>query len=222
MDFQLTHTFRNISVALVMQAYCSKFFYSSAVHYSEGSVRKTYDSGYADSVLLPLLSTESIDCISSGSQHTRLGKTEIVSMFIPSRKSLDVCVAPTNLEYINCGKCWKCCRTELSLDISGKLQYYSGVFPLPEFYILRDLYVGLVLSSNEPLLKELAIQIKKRDYPVSTLPKIISYLPNKLLNILLNEATWNSYVSKRQLAFILMKRTVKYLVGPTKYNPPSW
>lgn len=222
MDFELTHTFRNASVALAMQAYCSKFLYSSAVHYTDVSFRQLESSAYLDPVLLPLLSTESIDCISSGSQHTRFGKTEIVSTFMQSQKSLDVCVVPTDSNFINCSRCWKCLRTELSLDILGKLQYYDRVFSLPDFYTLRDLYVGVVLSSNEPLMKEIATQIKNRDYPISTLSYIIAHLPNKFTNFLMNEATWYPGASKRQLAFILMKRTVKYLVGPTKYNPPRW
>ena len=122
MDFQLTHTIRNVAVALVFQKSCAKYLYSAAVHYRNARVQPTYDMGYADAIGVPLLSTETTDCISAGGQFTRFRKTEIISFCEHTFRSLDVCIAPRRATKINCSKCWKCLRTQLSLEVIGALR----------------------------------------------------------------------------------------------------
>ncbi|MEB0136930.1 hypothetical protein QN362_16460 [Actimicrobium sp. CCC2.4] len=182
MDFQLTHTIRNVSVALLLQKGCSKYLYSSAVHYTDGSVRGTHDMGYADAVTLNLFSTETTECISSGGQYTRFRKTEIIADCLIAQKSLDVCVAPQNAAKINCSTCWKCLRTQLSLEIVGKLAEYSDVFEIDKYRSMRFIFICNVLTSSASLSIEIKLAMKKHGFAVPVRAKIVAFLlSNKMI-----------------------------------------
>ena len=166
MDFQRTHTIRNLAVALLFQKLAAKYFYSSTVHFRDCRVRPTYDIGYADAIGVPLLSTESMACMSNGSQHTRFGKTEVVATEPTSFAALDVCVMPPVGAGTNCSKCWKCLRTELTLEVIGALSNYGTAFDLAIYRKLRWIYICEVLRSKEPLLREIRAGMRSYDYKV--------------------------------------------------------
>jgi hypothetical protein len=176
MDFQLTHTIRNISVALLFQNSCGKFLYSSAVHYKDVYVGPTYDIGHADPITLPLLSTETTECISASSQYKRHRRTEIVSSYHPTYRSLDVCIAPRRAAKINCSKCWKCMRTQLSLDVIGALRKYDQVFEHSTYLRFRSLYIAIVRRSKDPLLREIREAIVTKGFTVPFSSKLMSFL----------------------------------------------
>jgi hypothetical protein len=46
----------------------------------------------------------------------------------------------------NCGKCWKCARQQLTLELMGKLEKYSEVFDLPYYHQNRTRLIGQVLA----------------------------------------------------------------------------
>jgi hypothetical protein len=188
MDFQLTHTLRNTAVALLFQKSCGKFLYSSAVHYRNSYVRPTYDMGYGDAIGVPLLSTETTECISSGGQHTRVEKTEIISNMELTYRTLDVCVDPAHARKINCSKCWKCLRTEFTLEIIGVLDRYKDAFDLAVYNKYRWMYICYVLGSDEALLNEIKDEITKKNYEVPRSAKIVAKLvPNRIIDIILQE-----------------------------------
>jgi hypothetical protein len=164
MKFQLTHTLRNISVALLFQKSCGKFLYSSAVHYRDSYVANTYDMTYADAIGVPLLSTETTECISSGGQHSRFEKIEIISRFAETYESLDVCVAPLMAERTNCSRCPKCLRTQATLDVIGALDRYRNAFDLATYARLKWLYLAKIMVSKEPLEREIAESFGKYDF----------------------------------------------------------
>lgn len=156
LNFQLTHTMRNTAVALVLQKACGKFLYSSSGHYRETRVGPGKGTGYVDNITLPMLSTETTDCISTGSQYTRFEKTQMIAPMPLARKALDVCVEPRAAKSkINCSRCWKCLRTGLALEMIGALPAFSTVFDIESCCRLRNIYLLKVLTSKDPLLQEL-------------------------------------------------------------------
>lgn len=182
-DFQLTHTIRNVSVALLLQKGCGKYLYSSAVHYTDGFVRETHDMGYADAVTLNLFSTETTECISSGGQYTRFQKTELIADCLIAQKSLDVCVAPQNAVKINCSTCWKCLRTQLTLEIIGKLDGFNDVFEVDKYMKMRFIFICNVLTSNVPLSVEIKSTMTKRGFSVPVRARIVAFLlSNKVID----------------------------------------
>ena len=166
MKFQKTHTLRNVAVALLLQNGFRRFLYSSTFQYGETKIAPSYDMAYLDSVILPLLGTEKLDCVLTGAQHSRVNKTALVSRIEASRRYLDVCVHIAPVGMLNCGLCWKCMRTELTFDALGVLAGYSTVFPLDEFKRFRKLYLVEVLTSKDPLVKEIRSLIKQTNYSV--------------------------------------------------------
>lgn len=192
-DFQLTHTLRNVAVALLFQKACAKFLYSSAVHYRDSYVKETHDMGYADAIGIPLLSTETTECISSGSQYSRFEKTEIISSAEETYKALDVCNGPQlGTHDINCSKCSKCLRTELSLEVIGSLAKYDAVFDLYTYRKFRWLHICHVMGSHSVLLKEIKDGIKRHNFRVPRSARLVAAIvPNKLIYLILDVWGWS-------------------------------
>jgi hypothetical protein len=185
-DFQLTHTLRNTAVALLFQKSCGKFLYSSAVHYRDSFVKPTSHIEFGDAIGVPLLSTETTECISSGSQHTRVEKIKIISSVELTHKALDVCVDPAHASKVNCSKCWKCLRTELTLEVLGTLDHYKGAFDLDVYNKFRWLYLCHVLGSKEPLIREIREEMANRNFEIPVSVRMAAQLvPHKIIDMLL-------------------------------------
>ncbi len=165
-SFQQTHTPRNSSVPLLLQSGIGKFLYASTVPFANVGVREAYDLSVCDPISLPVLSTTAVEMRSSGSQYTRVEKTLRVAEVPESHSSLDVCVSPDGDP--NCSVCWKCMRTELTLDIAGLLHRYSSVFDIPKYQAARRRYIPSILLSRDPLLKEVVAFAGQRDYKLPT------------------------------------------------------
>lgn len=137
LGFQQTHTFRNSSVALLLQEGVQSYMYASTFNYLESFVGPTYDTAYSDNITLPLLSTNNFDAFYLGSEYTRLEKTLRVAEISESYTTLDICMNPNNNSgYTNCSMCWKCLRTLVTLEIAGYLGNYSNVFDLKIYKII--------------------------------------------------------------------------------------
>ena len=185
MDFQLTHTLRNVAVALLFHNFAAKYLYSSTVHFCDCSARPTYDIGYADAIGVPLLSTESMECISSGSRHTRFAKTKLVAANPASFATLDVCVMPPVGGRTNCSTCWKCLRTELTLEVIGALPNYATAFDLDAYRRLRWIYLCEVLRSRQPLLQEIRAGMQSHGYKVPASARVAAaILPGNVFDVL--------------------------------------
>ncbi len=83
----------------------------------------TYPKWGSHPRLDPLLSTESLKMIHHGSQENRVSKLESISQAPESYERLRVCWIQ-DLGLKNCGKCEKCIRTMVALDILEALPYY--------------------------------------------------------------------------------------------------
>ena len=166
--FQLTHTLRNTAVALSMQNAFSKFLYSSGYPLAETKLGPDYNMSRLDPVILPLLSTERLECMASGGQHTRVEKTRRVIEIEESRSYLDVCVCPQKAPagVSNCGICWKCIRTATTLKVFGRLEEYGRIFDLKTFRCVENLYLIEVMGGKSPFSKEIRSLIAEKKFPV--------------------------------------------------------
>lgn len=164
LHFQQTHTLRNASVALVLQGGIGRFMYASGYNYSQAWVGISHDTAHVDTILLPLLSTESLDAFSVGAEYTRVEKTLRVAEIEESHGTLDVCVGQNTSEYTNCSICGKCLRTLATLDIAGHLEEYSSQFDMDAYRRRRYKYFATLLSSRDPLLREIVHFARAREY----------------------------------------------------------
>jgi hypothetical protein len=169
--FQQTHTLRNVSVALLLQKGIGRYMYASTYKYTDVFVGASYDTAYSDPIILPLLSTDTLDVFSVGSQYSRIEKTLRVAEIPDSYKLLDVCTDSRNLSsYINCSKCEKCLRTLATLDIAGYLERYSDSFDLNVYKSHRDAYFETLFVEQAPLSQEIVQFAEERNYkfPISS------------------------------------------------------
>lgn len=155
MDFQKTHTARNASTAHLLTSISDTFYYSSADTYDYAGVFPTYSMAYADTIILPLLSNDSMTLRSTGSAYSRAEKTQEILTIPRIGERLDVCVNHRHEgEKINCGTCWKCCRTELTLEAFGVLDQFEPVFDLEAYARRRSRYIHEISLSHKPIEHE--------------------------------------------------------------------
>lgn len=165
LGIQATHTLRNASVALSLQQGIGRFLYASTFRYTDAHIGPTYDIAYGDPIVLPLLSTESLDALSVGSEYSRVGKTLRVADTPHSYTALDVCAnARHEGRFTNCSTCWKCLRTLATLEIAGRLESYATVFDLEAYRRRRVEYFARLLGSRDPLLREIIAFAREREF----------------------------------------------------------
>ena len=138
-DFVKMHSALNASVPLVLQKQFQRYYYASAYRFADCGVNRTDDLAHFDPFAFHLLSTEGLDCVSTGCQMSRVEKTELVAAYKPSHRYLSVCVDPA-FEGKNCSICFKCSRTILTLELLGIADRYKDVFDLEKFGKIRNRY----------------------------------------------------------------------------------
>jgi len=139
-EFVKTYITLNASVPLVLQNHFRMYFYASSYKNEDCGVNNTDIVGRFDPIAFHMFSTETLDCISTGSQLSRVEKTRLVADYEMSHRFLNVCVDPS-AEGRNCSTCVKCCRTLLTLDVFGLAERYSEVFDLKRFGQVRRRYI---------------------------------------------------------------------------------
>ena len=139
-DFIRMHPTLNASIPLVLQNQFHRYFYASTYKYADCGVNKTDDIARFDPMAFHLLSTEGLDCVSTGCQMSRVEKTRLVASYEASRRHLNVCVDPA-FEGRNCSVCFKCARTLLTLELLGCADAYQDVFDLNKFRQIRMKYL---------------------------------------------------------------------------------
>lgn len=150
------HTLWNSSIALALQGRVSKFYYSSAYSYPSLHFGAADEVAFIDSELLRLLSTSSIQLCSVGSEYSRVEKTRRSRRLAQSRRFLNVCVNPDRSQYDkNCGRCEKCMRTLLTLDLTGGAEEFGEAFDLPAWRLRRSEYIAGLWFRNDPFSQEL-------------------------------------------------------------------
>lgn len=122
--FLFSHTFRNLSCVLATQKMWGNYYYSSA---GEGILCLpgfTKTGGQYDTLTLPNISLKNLRFYSGGLTLGRIEKTDLISDYEYVRRFLNVCSYETE----NCGRCSKCIRTLLTLDILGKIDLFREAF----------------------------------------------------------------------------------------------
>lgn len=133
MNHQQTYTIRAVSCILNLQK-LFRYYYYAATHRFDYYEITDKDMAYYEILLLSMLSTESTTFFSAVSQFTRVERTELITKYDSSFEFLNVCVSPENsMDGSNCSICYKCMRTQLTLDILGKLDLYDKVFDLEKY-----------------------------------------------------------------------------------------
>lgn len=135
MDFESTHTFRNLSIVFSLQKLFKNYYYSSGVNIEDFKISEK-DSASYDIYIMHLLSNQNVKFYSSGASLTRLEKTKSVAKYELSYNNLNVCFK----DDYNCGKCEKCIRTMYEFYSANNLEKYKNVFNLDEFYNNRNWY----------------------------------------------------------------------------------
>jgi hypothetical protein len=139
-NYLATFTFRFFGTVLALQKLFGKYYWSSGHTFSQFNLTID-DIAYFDLLSVQCVSNENTTFYSTGSEITRLEKTEYISDFAVTYKFLNVCW----VHLYNCNKCDKCRRTMLGLYALGKLDIYGAVFDVNYFYQNRDEYLGHML-----------------------------------------------------------------------------
>ena len=122
------------SCLLSLQNAIRRYYVPSSREYSEIKGPWHYDlAGFADSYLVPLMQTERTELIIDGCQHRRVDKTKNIADWNIAQKYLNVCLLQKETDSTNCGKCSKCLRTLLALEILGKLDDFANVFDIEAY-----------------------------------------------------------------------------------------
>lgn len=163
MNFLQTNTLRNISFILNLQKLFKNYYLGSKNRFDVLKLNAKDNQDY-DTLLLNLLSTESTTLYSAVAQLKRTERTELISNFPDTYNHLDVCTNPGGTsKKINCSKCDKCLRTQLTLDVLGRLEHYNSVFDLKEFYKRKNDFIGKIIATrNDPFSRDIYDLIKEK------------------------------------------------------------
>ena len=122
-----TAVYRNCAMALSMQGLFSVYYNSSGGWPGYFDLTLTEGSQHYEALLCQCLSTESLTFILSD-YVTHAEKTMAIADNKLAQKYLDVCFC-----FNSCGKCSKCIRTLVTLDIIGKVDQFCEIFDVDDF-----------------------------------------------------------------------------------------
>ncbi len=108
--------------ALASVAHALEKRYCRALIASSGGYHETFPHGNHPA-LMPLLSSRGTRIVQSGATFKRVSKIEWISRSEAARRSLHVCFHLSSER--NCGRCLKCFRTMLTLDLLGVLDKFK-------------------------------------------------------------------------------------------------
>ena len=180
---------RTISCVLALQKLFGKYVYATS--YSvEQFFFSPKDESHMETTFVPLLGTESTEVILTPPAMTRVEKTAYLSKHALTYRYLDVCWAE-QMKYCvdnnptladtktkqNCGRCIKCLRTLLTLDILGEIDKYKDIFDLDAYYQRKKWFICMTArrSESDIFSQELVDLIKSKNYPIPFMAKVHCY-----------------------------------------------
>jgi len=131
-------TLATVSAVMFLQRGIRRYYVASSGHTYRQLWKFLGDGGRPDAIerinmmLLPWLSTETLDLVDDGNRFDRSDKTEMIAGWPPVAKYLNVCYGHDTLD-TNCSVCGKCRRTLLTLEILGRLEDFAGVFDIEKY-----------------------------------------------------------------------------------------
>lgn len=158
-DFVTTHTIRNVAAAHSTSSAVGTYIYASTgLHLKSQSLFNSGEMGRTDMLLLPMLSSTQLTCISGDSDKTRLQKLMGIVDLDFVQQFLQVCSHSTEQ---NCSSCDKCLRTMFALDILDKIHNFKNIFDFQKYKINKLNY--LTTHENDPFVIEILEFAYKRD-----------------------------------------------------------
>ena len=111
---------------------------------------------------------EKLKIYSEGAAYGRYEKTAHSVDFEPAQKYLQVCVSGTGK---NCGHCFKCRRTLLTLDALGALEKFINTFDIEEYKHKRNDYLRYLykvhIDHTDKMLNEV-YEVLKPNIPLTS------------------------------------------------------
>lgn len=150
-------TMQYASAPLALAHLFGVFYFSSS--YTLDSFSLNYDkipSGAPfDLFTLDCASTESMKFYSAGMEVTRYQKMKLFVSERTSQKHLQVCGGsqafggPKKMKKLNCGRCMKCSRAIVSLELMGELKNYESIIDVDLYYKNSEKFIGRYLAGDK-------------------------------------------------------------------------
>ncbi|WP_442844667.1 hypothetical protein [Leeuwenhoekiella sp. H156] len=165
--FQDNHAFLQISCAHLLSGLINTYYYSSGQN-DDYLSKHPLDFIYLNNFMVHHLSSYRLKVIASLTKWGRIERTKMVSVMKTAHMHLDVCVdTETAMQngLINCSKCHKCMRTQLTLQLLNEYEEFDHVFDSKVFESERDKFIAyLILTKREDVLNaELFDLVKELD-----------------------------------------------------------
>jgi len=174
-NFLATVIPRTVAAVLAIQTGAASFEFSNAYHRSRQGVEVRGDVSRIEDVLLPLLSTESLAMRATGSDRTRIEKMQLVTAHAVAEDILDVCQEPRRARgQVNCGRCLKCQRALIFLEISGRIGRFGKVFNLRRHRRLRWWTHAFFLHGSADMRREVEAYAAENGYTFSRLGRLMA------------------------------------------------
>jgi hypothetical protein len=156
MPFLESHVPRNLAPVLLLQGLIGRYLYASTHHYGETYIDEIEAISHADPVSVPLLSSEELDFVAIGAQHTRIEKTARIARMPGAERWLNVCTDADG-DGSNCSVCAKCCRTLFALELLGELERFGDAFDLARWRGVRARFVrrSVLADRDAPFMVEI-------------------------------------------------------------------
>ncbi len=185
--FNQSVTYLNMGCVLALQKLWQRYLFASgfSVDNFEFNLRHT---ALFEPFLLPNLSTESTELICADMEKSRADKIKYIMDDKLVRENLNVCLKEqhknngmkhlqTDDDYPNCGRCEKCLRTMLQLEIYGRLNEFAKIFNLDNWNRRKPFYLAKVLArrKTKKMYDEIASTFTE-NYPISAKTRLLSWL----------------------------------------------
>ena len=178
-DFNWSCAYLNMGIVLSMQKLWRKYYYASGYSIDHFCFDINSSAKY-EPFLLPHLSTESTELILASMDMSRTDKVRYISTDETVRKNLYVCLKEQIAnndsiknkykgDYLNCGRCLKCERTMLQLDIFNQLENFRSIFDLSVWPKRKRYFIGEVIAGKNQnlMLLDLYNSMIENNYEIS-------------------------------------------------------
>lgn len=150
-----THFFKTMFGVLALRKLFRIYYYSTAEDFSHFklSANGTGDTALVELLLLYTFTCSDFQIVTGGVKSERTEKTRAICALPTARKLLNVCLHPEKAT--NCGRCEKCVRTLLALDMLDSLDLFREAFDIDDYRINRlKKFVYLVEQKKSIMLAD--------------------------------------------------------------------
>lgn len=172
-----THFFKTMSGVLALRKLFRIYYYSSTEDFSHFKLQAnaTNDTALIELLLLYTFSCPDFQVVAGGVKSERPEKTRAICEFATARKFLNVCLHPERER--NCGRCGKCMRTLLTLDMWNSLDLFRDVFDIDDYRRTRlDSFVYLVRQKDSIMLSKVYKHFRRTE------PSLVKQAEARLAN----------------------------------------